>query len=577
MKKKTNIVICSILTLVLLFSNVNVLADTFTDIEGNWAYKLIEKWQNSDIIKGFGDGTFRPNDLITRAQFVSMINKAMNYTDKADIIFDDVNESQWYYNDVCIAKEAGYINGISETLFAPEKPVSRQEAIVIIARITKLQANNDVSMFTDRSQISDWAVGEIGAVAEVEYIKGYEDNTIKPLKQLKRAEALQLLDNVINSKNIIVNEDDQRISNKVVEGNIIVTKSIGEGNVYIENTEVKGSIIINGGGNHSVNITNTKADKIVSNKENVHIVLNGTSEVKSIIANQTTSLYIDKDVTVNEIVLDAKCEVDNSGTVKKVVVNASGVTLSGDFDDVSVNPGVEEQPVIDDGSTGGGSAGGGSTGGEPGGDDPIITKKIMKFTFKQADIEKIINVEYKEKDTFINIYNKLKLDSTVKSKIEDIIVKFANIKVNNYQFYSQEMYDKVASMLNIEVNDSLYTSCKPADFSNITISDLDKIVSCQEEIKQHIKNNKDAIIENVKNLNLKNIEITRANSNLSAEDVMYTVKIGDRVFDNTELEDLVLYIVNNIDMLTGPINNINANSVEFIITNPRNASIKIEK
>ncbi|MDD4045779.1 MAG: S-layer homology domain-containing protein, partial [Tissierellia bacterium] len=96
------------------------------------------------------------------------------------------------------AYKEGDIIGISETEFAPEDYITREQAAIIMSRLLELEGNvKGADSFYDSSQISGWAIGYVGAVTENNLIKGYKDNTFRPQNNINRAEAVVLLDRVL--------------------------------------------------------------------------------------------------------------------------------------------------------------------------------------------------------------------------------------------------------------------------------------------------------------------------------------------------------------------------------------------
>ncbi len=169
------------------------------DYKGHWAEEIIEKWMNSGYIKGYPDGQFKPEEFVTRAEFICMVNTFFKFTERGEIKFTDVGKDSWYYEEVEKAYKAGYIIGISETEFAPEKNITREEAATIVYRLLNLQENKSSgNIFTDSYLVSDWAKGYVKAAAENKIIKGYEDNSFRPQKNIKRGEALLFLDRALN-------------------------------------------------------------------------------------------------------------------------------------------------------------------------------------------------------------------------------------------------------------------------------------------------------------------------------------------------------------------------------------------
>ena len=168
------------------------------DYEGHWAEAVIQKWLDMGYITGYPDGTFRPEEFITRAEFVKIVNNAFGFKETAEITFTDVKEGNWYFEEVQKAYKEGDIIGVSDTMFAPEDYITREQAAIIMSRLLELEGNvKGADSFYDSSQISGWAIGYVGAVAEYNLIKGYEDNTFRPQNNIKRAEAVVLLDRVL--------------------------------------------------------------------------------------------------------------------------------------------------------------------------------------------------------------------------------------------------------------------------------------------------------------------------------------------------------------------------------------------
>jgi chitinase len=168
------------------------------DYVGHWAEAVIQKWLDMEYITGYPDGTFRPEEFITRAEFVKIVNNTFGFKETAEITFTDVEEEKWYYEEIQKAYKEGDIVGVSETEFAPEDYITREQAAIIMTRLLELEGNEKgADVFSDSNKISSWAKEYVGAAAEHNLIKGYEDNTFRPQNNIKRAEALVLLDRIL--------------------------------------------------------------------------------------------------------------------------------------------------------------------------------------------------------------------------------------------------------------------------------------------------------------------------------------------------------------------------------------------
>lgn len=109
---------------------------TYSDVTpSHWAYTAIEDLTKRGIVNGNDDGTFGPNDNITREAFVKMLVTAMD----SEIMwyetpFKDVAEDAWYYNFVATAVNAGIVNGIEDDFFGVGYNITRQDICVLIHR-----------------------------------------------------------------------------------------------------------------------------------------------------------------------------------------------------------------------------------------------------------------------------------------------------------------------------------------------------------------------------------------------------------------------------------------------------------
>ena len=179
---------------ILLVLSMGAYADANTDLNGHWAEETIGNWIDGGYINGYPDGSFKPENGITRAEFITLANKAFGFTNKADFQYSDVREGDWFYSEVAIAVAAGYINGYPDGRMKPNQPISREEAASILMKIKKLQAEESmVEMFSDHQRLQ-WSRGAVGAVVKANIMIGYPDGSFKPVNQIKRGEAVMAMD-----------------------------------------------------------------------------------------------------------------------------------------------------------------------------------------------------------------------------------------------------------------------------------------------------------------------------------------------------------------------------------------------
>ncbi|MCI5604047.1 MAG: S-layer homology domain-containing protein, partial [Clostridia bacterium] len=146
-------------------------------------------------ISGYDDGTFRPDNTITRAEAATMISNAYGIepNNEFDNKFIDVKIDAWYRDIVCTLVMAERIDGYDDGTFKPENPITRAEFAVLIAK-GKIIKSED-SQFSDVS--NHWAAGYINALAQKGIIGGYEDGTFRPDDYVTRAEAVTMINRAL--------------------------------------------------------------------------------------------------------------------------------------------------------------------------------------------------------------------------------------------------------------------------------------------------------------------------------------------------------------------------------------------
>ncbi|SHE28168.1 S-layer homology domain-containing protein [Desulfofundulus australicus DSM 11792] len=196
-----------LLAVTLVFSLLLALAGVayagFSDLNGHWAQKQVEEWADKGLVRGYQDGTFRPNNAVTRAEFVALVNRAMEVEGSgAEVSFKDVKSGDWFFNDVAAAVSAGYVGGYEDGTFRPNQPITRQEAASIIGRLLNL-GSGDASVlakFKDAGQIGSWARGSVAAVVAEGLMGGYADGTFGPARSITRAETVVVLDRAVSGE-----------------------------------------------------------------------------------------------------------------------------------------------------------------------------------------------------------------------------------------------------------------------------------------------------------------------------------------------------------------------------------------
>ena len=282
-KKGAKKLIAIILSLAISIPAFTISVSARSDIENHWAGNTIKEWMNMGLAGGYGDGSFKPDNSITRAEFMNLVNNAFGFNEEVEIQFSDVTEGVWYYNVIQKAVAAGYLGGYPDGTMQPNNLISRQEAAIVIAKVKVLTPNTDGGMnFTDSSEMASWSSGYIGALVEAGLMGGYPDGSFKPTAQIKRAEAIVALNHamgtIIYNKagtygpvtgaetiegNVVVKADGVILQNLRITGSLIIDEAVGQGDVTLNNIIVNGETYIRGGGENSIHINGGQYNRII--------------------------------------------------------------------------------------------------------------------------------------------------------------------------------------------------------------------------------------------------------------------------------------------------------------------------
>ena len=165
----------------------------FTDMNDvEWAQEAVDSLCKKNILRGYEDGTFRPNEKITREEFVAIIVRYLGIDGNVKCEFEDVSGNDWFYNSVALAAQKGIINGISETEFGTGRNITRQDAAVVLYNIGGLQGNDELK-FTDMNEIAEYALESVTVLSSNGIINGNPDGSFEPFGLLTRAQAAQMI------------------------------------------------------------------------------------------------------------------------------------------------------------------------------------------------------------------------------------------------------------------------------------------------------------------------------------------------------------------------------------------------
>lgn len=580
-KKTIAIILCLVLaTSGLAFAEeVAVTSAPATDYTGHWAEGTIQKWMDAGKISGYSDGSYKPDNNITRAEFVKLVNGTIDFSKKANVAYKDVTTADWFYDYVGIAQEIGYISGYSKDSFGPNDYITREQAASILARIQYLNGNvAAANKFSDKSKVSSWAAESVGAALDAGFVTGYNDGTFRPSNKLTRAEALTMLDNVlVNAKNVVVYKDGAELKDKVVAGDLIIAKTVGEGNVHLTNVEVKGEIKVLGGGLNSVYFNNVKVSNIEVLKDKVRLVFadgsvieNLTTGTETVLENTdgtiakvtvsgngevtlkgnfgevtvtgSSNITLD-DAVITKLVVEQKITIEGTGTIATLEANANGIQYEAEvkITKTVTGEGVTEKPtVVVEAPTGGGGGGGGAV-------DPV-TVPALRVSFIENTNTYRFSYTYKDTDNDISEFLLFMIDDILSDSSNNEFINDYLGKVNSRldemyagetKVYSEEGWNKAIVYLdNTNIKDDIQGLKSALLDGTISPEDIIALIGVFNDSNTSDAN---AILEN-----LTANDIDQKIMQYKGVDVKYSLKSNASSTPITNTSDIATFIIDNI-------------------------------
>lgn len=169
----------------------------FTDIKGHWAQSIIDNLYSKGVVKGVSDTEFRPDDIVTRAEFTALAVNALALEPGNDaVVFSDVSEGDWFASVVKTAASLGIVSG-SNGAFRPNDAISREEAAKICCTLIKYigydESGTQTKTFSDAADISSWAVDYVDKACAAGIMQGDAEGGFRPLGTATRAESAAIV------------------------------------------------------------------------------------------------------------------------------------------------------------------------------------------------------------------------------------------------------------------------------------------------------------------------------------------------------------------------------------------------
>ena len=238
-----------------------------------WYAEAVSAAVDNGLLYGKSSTIIDPNGDMTRAEMAAIINRSFGCYAKADISkYKDVSKDKWYFEDVAMAVQMGTYNGRSNTAMAPDAPITRQEAMTVVARALALDydsySKTELTQFSDAGKVSTWALPYVRAMVGADYIHG-RGKILAPQDNITRAEFAQIFANIIGTYivskgsydkdmkgNVLIRTNDVELKNMTVDGDLIIGCGAADGKVTLDNVTVSGRLLVWGGGTKAVYCNN---------------------------------------------------------------------------------------------------------------------------------------------------------------------------------------------------------------------------------------------------------------------------------------------------------------------------------
>ncbi|MHA6485186.1 carbohydrate binding domain-containing protein [Paenibacillus sp. strain BS8-2] len=319
-----------------------------------WGEELMRDWIAKGLLSGFPDGSLRPDESVTRAQFAKLLHTIFRYIADDSKEFTDVSDGAWYAEDVMSAAAAGVIAGYPSGEFKPNEPITRQDAAKLLDAAFQLRsmatksAGTGLVGFSDAAAVQDYARGALTRLVDEGYLSGYPDGTLRPQQAMNRVDAVSLLAalagetigrsgtfrDVSYAGNVLIQTSGVKLVGSNIAGHAYIAPGVGEGEVIFEDTTIEGMLFVMGGGIHSIHLNGSDANHIHVNKQQgpVRIVIGSGSNVDSLDVESEAIIEVLDGANVEELNFREGAEGSElrqrGGTIGGITNNA-GVPIGG--------------------------------------------------------------------------------------------------------------------------------------------------------------------------------------------------------------------------------------------------------
>lgn len=329
------------LTVTLSLSAVCSVYGYESDIESHWAKASFERLEEKAIMQGYDDGTYRPENPITRAEFFTIVNRISHVMQNEGAVFSDLEANKWYKNEIDLAVTAKYASGYEDGSFRPEAYITRAEAAAVICKAFGGDIEKE-SDFSDKDSIAPWAKDYIDILVSGGFMKGYEDGSFKSSAYITRGEAATLFDRFVGDiytkrenvtdavfeNNLIVGTSELIFKNTHFKGDIYLGAGVNSGEIRFIDCTIDAAVHMAGRNDAAVVFENTDCKKVcVNSTDKVSVISTGTSVIDNLVTRSEGSvLEMNTDKGIKNVTVYAKTEL--LGSFDEVTVaGGSGIVM----------------------------------------------------------------------------------------------------------------------------------------------------------------------------------------------------------------------------------------------------------
>lgn len=342
--KKT---IAVFLAVLLAFSGViGTYAATFSDTVSHWAEDSIEYMVDKGIVNGYPDGTFLPEQSVTRVEFIKMICETFGLSATTRISFSDVSSDQWFYPYVARAAAQGFLLNYGSSM-DPTAILSRQEAAALLVRYLDLDpdAKADSSVYSDYSSIKSAYRDYVLQATYDGLFKGRDNNCFDPDAALKRSEALTILYRAAGSiyrdtvsgkdvgaadDNAVISVSGISVSDVKLDGRVIVTEGASGDAVVFDGCEIHELILR---GTTNVTLSGCQVDSLIVDSSmsgyTMSVSVIDNTEIDSFTMQTAAEVELASRTKIGTLTVEADAKnssVTGKGTISQAKIQAKGFT-----------------------------------------------------------------------------------------------------------------------------------------------------------------------------------------------------------------------------------------------------------